>query len=77
MLHRLMLPLLAVAGLAGCVAYPQEPVAYAPAAPPPAYYAPPPPPPATVYVAPRPRRVWVPRRCDAWGRCWGGHWRTR
>lgn len=79
MLRRLTLPILAVAGLAGCVAYPQ-PVAYAPAAPPPpapVYVAPPPPPPAAVYVAPRPRRVWVPRRCDAWGRCWGGYWRVQ
>ncbi|WP_198371600.1 hypothetical protein [Roseomonas rosulenta] len=77
MLRRLFLPVLAGAGLAGCVAY-QEPVAYAPP-PRPVYVAPPPvyvaPPPARVYVQPRPRRYWVPRRCDAWGRCWGGYWR--
>ena len=38
-----------------------------------AYPAPPPPP---VYVEPPPRRqrVWVPRRCDAYGRCSGGRW---
>ncbi len=76
MMRRLLLPALAAPVLAGCVAY-QEPVAYAP--PPRAIYAPPPvyvaPPPERVYVQPRPRRYWVPRRCDAWGRCWGGHWR--
>lgn len=77
MLRRLVLPVLAGAGLAGCVAYP-APVAYAPpprpvyVAPPAAYVAPPP---ARVYVDPRPRRQWVPRRCDAYGRCWGGYWR--
>jgi len=58
-------------GLAGCVAYPApRPVYVGP--PPPVYVAPPPP----VYVAPPPPpRVWVPRRCDYWGRCWGGYWR--
>ena len=67
---RLLLPMLAGLGLAGCVAYPQ-PVAYAPPPPRPVYVAPAPP----VYVAPAPRRVWVPRRCDRWGRCYGGYWR--
>ena len=70
---RLLLPALASLGLAGCVAYP---VAEPPPRPPPrvVYAAPGPPPP--VYVEPVPRRrVWVPRRCDAYGRCWGGHWR--
>lgn len=76
MMRRLVLPALAAPALAGCVAY-QEPVVYAP--PPRPIYAPPPvyvaPPPDRIYVQPRPRRHWVPRRCDAWGRCWGGHWR--
>ncbi|CAH0204522.1 hypothetical protein [Roseomonas sp. CECT 9278] len=77
MLRRLICVSLAGAGLAGCVAY-QEPVAYAPpprpvyAAPGPVYVAPPP---ERVYVQPRPRRQWVPRRCDGYGRCWGGYWR--
>jgi hypothetical protein len=75
-LRRLILPALAAPVLAGCVTY-QEPVAYVP--PPRPVYAPAPvfvaPPPERVYVQPRPRRYWVPRRCDAWGRCRGGHWR--
>lgn len=66
---RLLMLGLAGFGLAGCVAY-TEPLGYVPP-PRPVYVAPPP-----VYVAPRPpRRVWVPRRCDRWGRCWGGYWR--
>jgi len=65
-----LIPVLAGFGLAGCVAYPAPPP-YAP--PPRPVYAGPPPP---VYVAPPPRRrYWVPRRCDAWGRCRGGYWR--
>jgi hypothetical protein len=72
MFRRLLLPILAGAGLAGCVAYP-APVEYAPPPPRPVYIAPPPP--AAVYVQPRPRRYWVPRRCDAYGRCRGGYWR--
>lgn len=69
---RLVLPILAGLGLAGCVAYP---VAQPYGPPPRAVYVAPAPPPA-VYVAPSPpRRHWVPRRCDAWGRCWGGYWR--
>ena len=72
-IRRMLLPVLAGAGVAGCVAYP-APVAYAPPPPPARVYVAPPPP-AAVYVAPPPRRVWVPRRCDAWGRCWGGYWR--
>lgn len=69
---RMSLLLLALAApvLGGCVAYP-APVAYAPP-PAPVYAAPPP---AAVYIAPPPARYWVPRRCDAWGRCWGGYWR--
>lgn len=68
----LLLPALAGLGLAGCVAYPAEPLP----PPRPVYVAPAPPPP--VYVpSVQPRRVWVPRRCDAWGRCWGGYWRWR
>jgi hypothetical protein len=76
MIRRLLAPVVAAFGLAGCVAY-QEPVGFAPpprpvyVAPAPAYYAPPP---ERVYVRPRPRR-WVPQRCDAWGRCRGGYWR--
>jgi hypothetical protein len=66
---RLLMLGLAAGALSGCVAY-TEPVAYVPP-PPPVYVAPPP-----VYVAPPPPpRVWVPRRCDRWGRCWGGYWR--
>ncbi len=78
MLRRILMPVLAGAGLAGCVAY-QEPVAYAPARP--VYYAPQPGPvyvaprPERVYVQPRARRQWVPRRCDGYGRCGGGYWR--
>lgn len=76
MLLRLV-PLLAGLGLAGCVAYPAPPPG-----PPPMVYAPAPvvAPPPPVYVAPAPRpprRVWVPRRCDVYGRCWGGYWRWR
>lgn len=73
MTRRLLLPVLAGLGLAGCVAYPAppppRPVYVAPAP----VYAPPPPP---VYAPPPPRRqrVWVPRRCDAYGRCYGGRW---
>ncbi|WP_211861558.1 hypothetical protein [Neoroseomonas soli] len=67
---RLILPLLAGLGLGGCVAYP-APVAYAPQPGPVYAY----PPPAAVYGAPPPARYWVPRRCDGWGRCWGGYWR--
>jgi hypothetical protein len=77
--RRLLLPILAGAGLAGCVAY-QEPVGVGYVPPPPRpYYAPPPvyaaPPPSRVYVRPPPRRQWVPRRCDRYGRCYGGYWR--
>ncbi len=80
---RSRLPVLAISALslAGCVAY-TEPVAYVPPPAPPVYVAPPPPPVYApppgppVYVAPAPPgRYWVPRRCDAWGRCWGGYWR--
>lgn len=76
MFRRLFLTVLAGAGLAGCVPY--QDVAYAPP-PRPVYVAPPPgpvyvaPPPDRVYV--QPRRRWVPRRCDVYGRCWGGYWR--
>jgi hypothetical protein len=78
MLRRLAVLGLAATGLAGCVAY-QEPVGYVPP-PGPVYVAPPPavyvaPPPRRVYRPYHPRRNWVPRRCDAWGRCWGGYWR--
>jgi hypothetical protein len=70
MTSRLLLPVLAGIGLAGCVAYP---VAGPP--PPRVVYATPGPP-APVYVQPAPRRrVWVPRRCDPYGRCRGGFWR--
>jgi hypothetical protein len=68
-----LLPLAALLGLAGCAVYAEPPPVYvAPRPPPPAYYPPPP-----VYYAPPPppRRHWVPRRCDGWGRCWGGYWR--
>lgn len=75
---RLSTLVLAELGLAGCVAYP-APGPYVPP-PGPVYVAPAPPPAA--YVAPAPRvhapprrRVWVPRQCDRWGRCWGGYWR--
>ena len=78
--RRLLLPILAGAGLSGCVAY-QEPVGVG--------YVPPPPRPYLCAAArpmsrrrPRgsmfgraPRRQWVPRRCDGYGRCWGGYWR--
>ena len=59
---RLAVPICAAFALAGCVAYPAAPVAYAP-------------PPGPVYVAPHARRVWVPRQCDRYGRCRGGYWR--
>jgi hypothetical protein len=79
MMRRLAMLGLAATGLAGCVAY-QDPVAYAPqpvyVAPPPPVYVAPAPPPRRYYARPyHPRRAWVPRRCDAWGRCWGGYWR--
>jgi len=70
--HRLLLPLLAGTMLSGCVAYsdpgvvagPPPPVPYQIAGPPPPYYA-----------APQPRqRVWVPGRCDRYGRCYRGRW---
>jgi hypothetical protein len=75
MTRRLLLPALAGLGLAGCVAYPAAPPPPRPvyAGPPPGpVYAPPPP----AYAPPPPRRqrVWVPRRCDAYGRCRGGRW---
>ncbi|HWT10286.1 MAG TPA: hypothetical protein VN329_14060 [Roseomonas sp.] len=71
----LLWPALAGLGLAGCVAYPAAPPPYA-GPPMPVYVAPAPPPP--VYVRPVPRqRVWVPRRCDAYGRCRGGYWGWR
>lgn len=74
MTFRLMLlPMLAGLGLAGCVAYPSGP-------PPGPVYAPGPPivagPPPPVYVEPvqRRQRVWVPGRCDRYGRCYRGRW---
>lgn len=64
--HRLLLPVLAALGLAGCVAYPAP--GYGP--PPRAVYAGPP---SAYYAPPYHHRRWhhAPR-CDRWGRCWGG-----
>ena len=67
---RLLLPVLAGLSLAGCVAYPAGPP---PGPPRPVYVDAGPPPPVYVQPVPR-RRVWVPGRCDRYGRCYRGRW---
>jgi|GEM_PF-3585947 len=74
MVKRFVWAPLVLLGLGGCVV---EPVGGG-VAPVPVYVAPRPyyaPPPRPLFVAPPPRRHWVPRQCDRWGRCWGGYWR--